>query len=291
MIEFLNKNGIFYERNASLKKLSSFRIGGEADTVIYPSSADQVSMLVRFFSSSNIQYLVLGNGSNILFPDGEFSIPIIKTDKMDSVTVSGNKMTVGAGCLNSKVAMTAYENSLSGFEFAHGIPGSIGGAVRMNAGAYGEEMSGVTKSVVYVDESGKINTVCEMGFGYRKSIFTDKDIVCEASLELQSGEPEMIMEKMKDLRNRRKSSQPLEYPSAGSVFKRPEGYFVGKMIQDSGLKGFSVGGAQISEKHAGFIINTGDATSKDVRDLIAYIQKVIFENYGVKLETEIKILV
>lgn len=288
--DFLTANGIEFEVDVPMSKNTTFRIGGNADIMIFPRSVEQVRDCVCELNRENIRYITVGNGSNLLVDDNGIRGAVIKTSRLDSVYVKGNEIVAGAGALNSKVANAALEASLTGMEFAHGIPGSIGGAVFMNAGAYGGTFADIVSETTYVDKNGDIKTVKgkEHDFGYRHSCFADSDIICETRLMLRDGDREKIKSEMQILIEKRKMSQPLEFPSAGSFFKRPEGYFAGKLIQDSGLKGASVGGAQVSEKHAGFIINKGGATCKDVDVLRELVQKTVFEKFGVMLEPEVK---
>lgn len=287
---FAGENGIRFKTDVMLKNITTFRIGGNAKVILYPADAMQAALCVRFLGKDG--YTVLGNGSNVLAPDEGLEKVIIKTDMMKELTLDGECITAGAGVMLSSAAALAARNSLTGMERLFGIPGSIGGAVIMNAGAYGGEMSQIVEETLFVDGDGNIRTVtgAEHRFGYRKSCFELGDIVCGTKMRLQKGNSEEIRSLTDELMKRRRTSQPLEYPSAGSVFKRPEGYFAGKLIQDCDLKGVSVGGAQVSLKHAGFIVNTGDATAKDVKDLIKHIQQTVFDKFGVRLETEIRML-
>ena len=244
--------------------------------------------------AKRIPYTIIGNGSNLLVGDGGYRGAVIQIYKnMSAVTVEGTEITVQAGALLSSVAAAAKNAALTGFEFAGGIPGTMGGAVVMNAGAYGGEMKDVLTEVTVMDEEGEIVTLPadKLELGYRTSIIkTAGYIVLEAKLQLKEGNPEVIRETMKDLTIRRTTKQPLEYPSAGSTFKRPEGYFAGKLIMDSGLAGYQVGGAQVSEKHCGFVINAGGATARDVRTLMDNVRDIVYKKYGVTLEPEVKFL-
>ena len=289
---FLQENKIEYRENLLMSKKTTFRIGGPAAVTIYPKDMTEVCSIVRFLHQSGEKYLVLGNCSNVLPADCGISLPILFTDKLKAVSVDKNMLTCQAGILLSQAANTALENGLSGLAFAHGIPGTVGGAVRMNAGAYGGSISNVVHHTVYVDQYGEIKEINsrEHGFGYRKSIFTDRDIIIETTFLLQKGNKEEIKAQMTEYAAKRKASQPLEFPSAGSVFKRPEGHYTGALVEQCGLKGYQIGGAQISEKHAGFIINKGGATAEDVKKLISHIQNTVFEHFGVMLETEIKFI-
>ena len=270
-----------------------FRVGGPADILVTPVNEEQVVNTLKLCREYNVPYFILGNGSNILVKDGGISGVVIKFNKLNKITTEGNCVTAQSGALLKDVSKAALENNLRGFEFACGIPGSIGGAVFMNAGAYDGEMAHVIKSARVIDENCNIKNLTkeELELGYRSSIVMKKGyVVIEATVELESGEYASIKDKIDDLTHRRESKQPLEYPSAGSTFKRPEGYFAGKLIQDSGLKGFSIGGAAVSEKHSGFVINKGGATAKDVLDVIAHVQKTVKENFDVELHTEVRII-
>lgn len=283
-------SGITYFKDELLSKHTTFRIGGPADYFVCPADTCELKKVVR----SCDDVLIIGNGSNLLFPDEGFRGVVVKYCDT-SIQVSGNRISCGSGALMSKIASVAFDNSLRGFEFASGIPGSIGGGVRMNAGAYGGSLDGVVVETEYLDKkSGEIKTVTgkEHEFDYRHSVFCDHPdrIITKVVIELPYGEKSEIKAVMDDFTNRRTTKQPLKYPSAGSVFKRPEGHFAGALIEQSGLKGYSVGGAMVSELHAGFIINTGNATSSDVKKLIKHIQDTVLEKFGVELECEICIL-
>lgn len=275
-----------------LSSITSFKIGGNASFVIYPTTIDELASLSAFCSSVSIPSIVIGNGSNLLFSDSGYEGAVIVTTQIKDIKISGASVTVGCGASLTHLASVVSEHSLTGLEFAYGIPGTVGGAVYMNAGAYGGEIKDVCVSVtVYDSESGEIYDVKseECGFGYRVSVFQNGDkIILGARLILADGDKADITEKMSSLMQQRIDKQPLNYPSAGSVFKRYPGYFAGKLIEEAGLKGYTIGGAQVSEKHAGFIINIGNATASDVLSLIDYIRNVIKENVGIVLETEIK---
>ena len=277
-----------------MKKHTTFKAGGKAAFLVTPDSEEKVKELIRFFKENEIANYIIGNGSNLLVRDEGFDGVILEIgSKLSEVVVNENKITAQAGALLSKTANQAYKSGLSGMEFASGIPGSVGGGVAMDAGAYGGELKDIVETVTMCDENGDeiTLTVDEMDFSYRHSIVQDKNyIVLSATFALTPGEPEKILETMNDLNQRRRDKQPLEYPSAGSTFKRPEGYFAGKLIQDAGLKGYSVGGACVSEKHSGFVINKGGATATDIITLIGDVQKIVKEKFGVELEPEVKIL-
>ena len=278
----------------AMSRHTTFKIGGPADYFLMPDKDTDVGRIVKICKESAIPYFILGNGSNLLVGDGGYRGAVIQIYKnMSAVTVEGTEITVQAGALLSSVAAAAKNAALTGFEFAVGIPGTMGGAVVMNAGAYGGEMKDVLTEVTVMDEEGEIVTLPadKLELGYRTSIIkTAGYIVLEAKLQLKEGNPEVIRETMKDLTIRRTTKQPLEYPSAGSTFKRPEGYFAGKLIMDSGLAGYQVGGAQVSEKHCGFVINAGGATARDVRTLMDNVRDIVYKKYGVTLEPEVKFL-
>lgn len=290
MIDFLTENGYRFLRNEPMRNYTTFKIGGNADLMIFPESLRELSALLAYMRQENIEFFVLGNGSNLLVSDEGLRIPVIKTEKFDFIEIDGTELTVGSGVTNAKAAVFAMKNGLSGFEFAHGIPGTVGGAVVMNAGAYGEDMSMVVDKTVYVDKNGRIKEAYgeNHDFSYRHSCFSSDDVIFCTVLRLERSDPDIIKAKMDELIKKRRAAQPLEMPSAGSVFKRPEGYFTGKLIDECGLRGYSIGGAQISEKHSGFIVNTGTATSKDVLELISYIQKTVYDKFGVTLTPEIR---
>lgn len=290
VIRELTDAGIDLSENVALCNYTTFKIGGETPLMVRPASTDEVAFTVKLFNRYGIPYFTLGNGSNLLVSDDGIEKAVIYTGNLTGISVCGNMITAGSGCILARVASEAAKNSLCGMEAIHGIPGSVGGAVFMNAGAYGYDMSQVVEYTEYVDKNGNVCRAYgeENRFGYRSSRFSEGDIVTSACFSLEKGDSEEIYTKMADYAKRRRDSQPLEYPSAGSVFKRPEGYFAGKLIQDSGLKGRTVGGAQVSEKHAGFIINIGGATCSDVLNLVEIIQTTVKENYGVQLEMEIR---
>lgn len=279
--------------NEPMKRHTSFRAGGNAEWFCIPETAEELRAVLSVCEKNNMPWYIVGNGSNLLVSDQGFSGVIISTEKFDRLDVDGNRIMAGAGRLLSQTANAAWKAGLSGFEFAAGIPGSIGGAVVMNAGAYGSEMKNVLKSVTVLAPNGEIKKLKteELSLGYREScILKCGYVVLEAELALSHGEPEQIRAVMDDLAARRKEKQPLEYPSAGSTFKRPEGYFAGKLIEDAGLKGFLVGGACVSEKHAGFVINKDHASAADIYSLCKKVEKKVMECFGVALEMEVKLL-
>lgn len=277
-----------------MSRHTTFRIGGPADFYLCPHSTKEVQEIVEICKEENLPYFVLGNGSNLLVSDKGYRGVVIQLWKnFSDITVKDCCIQAKAGALLSKVAAEALEAGLTGMEFASGIPGTIGGAAFMNAGAYGSEMKDIIKSVKVLDTQGEVRVLPkeELKMGYRTSIVKEKGYtVLSVELELSKGNREEIRNTMEDLKERRTSKQPLEMPSAGSTFKRPEGYFAGKLIMDSGLRGFSVGGAQVSEKHCGFVVNKGGATAMDVLNLIREVQRRVKEQFGVELETEVRFL-
>ena len=278
--------------NEPMNRHTTFRIGGPADYFLLPSSSEEVKGILEICKEESLQYFILGNGSNLLVSDEGYRGVIIQLYRnYGGLTVEGTEIRAGAGVLLSQIAAAARNESLTGFEFAGGIPGTLGGAVVMNAGAYGGELKDVLKEAVVMDREGNIFTVPveKLAMGYRTSLVkTAGYLVLEVVISLKKGSQEEIRDTMKDLADRRISKQPLEYPSAGSTFKRPEGYFAGKLIMDAGLRGFTVGGAQISEKHCGFVINRGNATAEDVVNLMEETKKIVMEKFGVVLEPEVK---
>lgn len=281
-------------QNVPLKEYTTFKIGGAAELFVCPKNLMELINVIQILKDNNIPYMILGAGSNLLISDKGVGGATIKLGEgFDYAHAKDDYILAGAGVSLAKLAAEAKNKELTGLEFASGIPGTLGGAIFMNAGAYGGEMKDVVDEVSYIDATGEVKTVTkeECGFGYRKSIFSSGDkIILSAKITLDKGKKEKIIETMRELNSRRKEKQPLEYPSAGSTFKRPEGHFAGALIEAAGLKGTTIGGAQVSEKHAGFIINTGNATAKDVCDLISHVQKVVFENSGIQLEPEVKII-
>lgn len=277
-----------------MSRHTTFRVGGPADLFVEPETAEELSSVLRICREENVPFYILGNGSNLLVGDrGYRGVMVALGKSFGVVTVEGTTLRAGAAALLSLAARQALANSLTGLEFAAGIPGTVGGAVVMNAGAYGSEMSAVLTGVTVLTESGEIKRIpaSELELGYRTScILRSNYVVLEAEMELCSGISEEIRARMEELAEQRRSKQPLEYPSAGSTFKRPEGYFAGKLIQDAGLRGFSVGGAQVSEKHCGFVINRGDASAADILALCREVQARVKSQFGVALEMEVKLL-
>lgn len=277
-----------------MKLHTSFKLGGPADILVTPHSKEQLVQILDYCNKNSVDFLVIGNGTNLLVRDKGIRGVVIKLfNTFNNITVEADTICVEAGALLSRLANAAYDNSLTGLEFAHGIPGTVGGAVTMNAGAYGGEMKDVVFMTEFIDENGKLITLRneEHEFSYRDSyIQRHHGIVIRSWMKLKKGNKEEIKAKMDDLMQRRKDKQPLEMPSAGSVFKRPEGHFAGKLIEDCGLRGYSLGGAQVSPKHCGFIVNTGTATTKDVLDLIKEIQARVKEKFDIDMHTEIRII-
>ena len=277
-----------------MKKHTTFKIGGPADAFCIVKSIDELVGLVKLCRNLKIEYMTVGNGSNMLVGDGGIRGVVIKQcGDFLNVSIEGTKVVAGSGVLLSKLCNGLLKASLTGLEFAAGIPGCVGGGVYMNAGAYEGMLSQCIKSVSFIDEDGEPckKNADELDFSYRHSYFSDKNcIITECEFELKKGNAEEISAKMTDYNKRRSEKQPLDMPSAGSTFKRPEGYFAGKLIQDSNLMGYSVGGASVSEKHAGFVINKDNATAADVLNLIEYIKKVVYEKFGVELHEEVRLI-
>lgn len=290
--KFLPAENIYI--NEPMSKHTTFRIGGEADCFLRIESVEQLKKVQRYLQQLEIPYFVLGNGSNLLVGDEGYRGVILEiADKMNEVRVMGSLVVAQAGAPMSKIARVACENGLTGFEFAAGIPGTIGGGVVMNAGAYGGELKQVVTLVKVVDKEGNLLELDNetMEFGYRTSAIKRLPFtVAEVHIQLVGGKQEEIKARMEELAAKRREKQPLEYPSAGSTFKRPEGYFAGELIMNAGLRGYQVGGAQVSEKHCGFVINKGGATAEDVKQLISYVQTTVKSQYGVDLEPEVIIM-
>ena len=290
-----NKLNCVVRYDEPLKSHTTFKIGGNCIALIEPREISDIIEAVKICRKNNIKFFVIGNGSNLLVPDEGYNGVIIKLkSEFSKIEVEGDYLIVNSGAKLSEVYTVAYENSLTGFEFASGIPGTIGGAIYMNAGAYGGEMKDIVESVEVLDldnfELRELKNE-ELEFSYRKSIIQRRNyIVTTIKLKLQKGNKKKINAVYEDLRERRNSKQPLNFGSAGSTFKRPEGYFASKLIEDAGLKGYHINDAWVSEKHSGFIVNKGNASFKEVMELIEYVQKVVFEKFGVKLETEVRIL-
>lgn len=276
-----------------MKKHTSFKVGGTADILVTPKNTDELKKVIATCKEKSVPYFIVGFGSNLLVRDGGIRGVVIKLSNFSDIDVNDNIIKVQCGASLAKTAREALKYSLSGLEFACGIPGTVGGAVAMNAGAYGGEMKDVLVNVTILDNDGNIKVLShdELELGYRTSaVLKNQYIAIECEMNLKNGKYDEIKKNIDDLMARRAEKQPLEYPSAGSTFKRPVGYFAGKLIQDSDLKGKTIGGACVSEKHSGFIINKNNATAKDILDLISYVQKTVKEKFDVVLETEVRII-
>lgn len=292
LIKLLDKNSIDYILDEPMKNHTTFKVGGNAQIFIMVKSKEELSAVITCVKDNSIPDFILGKGSNLLVSDeGIKGAVIMLTGEFEEITLLDNdKIYAGAGASLMKVCRTAYDNSLSGLEFAFGIPGSVGGAVFMNAGAYGGEMKDCIISVDYITTNGDFGTyrLDDLNLGYRTSVFkSNTNIVLGCTLQLKAEDKTEIKGRMDDYITRRKTKQPIEYPSAGSTFKRPKGAFAGTLIESCGLKGYSVGDAQVSTKHAGFVINKGNATAKDINDLILYVQNKVKEETGYFLEPEV----
>ncbi len=290
-IRELEKTGAEFKKNEMMSAHTSFKIGGAADFYIYPSCSDELVKVIKLCKEFNVPFFIIGKGSNLLVSDFGIEGAVIDTSKLNKTELkSENVIYCECGVSLIRLCNFALENSLSGLEFAFGIPGSVGGAAVMNAGAYGGEISDVIKSCMCIDRDGNALTLLkkDMALGYRTSVFKEKGlIVLSAEFELSKGDKSETKEKMNGFMERRKQKQPLEYPSAGSTFKRPEGYFAGALIEKNGFKGKMCGGAQVSEKHAGFIINKDSASATDVKNLISDIKETVLKNDNVLLEPEV----
>ena len=277
-----------------MKLHTTFKIGGPADVFVEAQNTDEIIALIEYCKQNSIPYMIIGNGSNMLVGDRGIRGVVIQIGKaMNNITIDKETVTAQAGVLMSTLANAILKAELSGFETLSGIPGTLGGGIYMNAGAYGGELKDVIDTVTYIDESGEIITKPneELDLSYRHSMFeTGEYVILSAVLKLKKGSYEEIKAAMQDYNKRRSDKQPISMPSAGSTFKRPEGYFAGKLIQDSGLMGYSIGGAQVSEKHAGFVVNKGGATAADVLALIKHIQDTVEEKFGVCLEPEVRLI-
>ena len=292
LVQITDEKRVYKEE--PMKKHTTFRVGGNADYFVMPQNASEIKAIIELCKEEDIPYYILGNGSNLLVSDAGYRGVIIQIYKeMNQIEVVGECLKVQAGALLSRVGTVALENELAGFEFAAGIPGTVGGAVVMNAGAYGGEMKDIIVNATVLTQEGEILTLNkeELELGYRTSVIAKNGyIVLGAEYQLQKGEKEAIRARMDELKTQRVTKQPLEYPSAGSTFKRPEGHFAGKLIQDAGLRGFQVGGAQVSEKHCGFVINKDQATAADIKELMRQVAEKVMQEFGVELEAEVKTL-
>ena len=287
-LEKLNLEKI--EKDISLSTLTTYKTGGIAKLVVYPNNINNLKQMLKLIHKYNIKYFILGKGSNTLFSDKEFNGVIIKLDKLNNFKIKQTEIYVESGMILSKLVQASVKNELTGLEFAIGIPGTIGGAIYMNAGAYGNNMSNIVKSVIVLNEKFQIKEIPleKLKFDYRYSIFQDnKNLICvAANIKLEHGNHDEIASKIKENLLKRKNSQPLEYPSAGSVFRNPEGNYAGKIIEELGLKGKNIGGAEISTKHANFIINKNNASSSDILNLIKLVQKEVKDKYKIDLKLE-----
>lgn len=285
--------GLKWLRDEPLSRHTSFRIGGPAKRMAFPKTAEELIVLDGFLRDALVRSILLGNGTNVLFPDEGLDAVVIATGEMDAIERDGDTLTADAGVSLARLATFAWQEGLTGLEFAHGIPGSLGGGVVMNAGAYDGTLSDVLVEATALFPDGvRTIGVEDLRLSYRHSLFTEQSdaVVLRAKVRLQAGDKDAIKARMDELMARRRASQPLEYPSAGSTFKRPAGHFAGRLIEDAGLKGARVGGAEVSPKHAGFVINTGGATCADVLGLIEKIQKTVYDAAGVMLEPEVRII-
>ena len=280
--------------NEPMKNHTSFRTGGPADVYVKADRAESIIKAIEMLKKENVEYTIIGNGSNLLVSDRGICGAVIEIGSMmNNISVEGEKIYAEAGALLSSLAAAAAENCVTGLEFASGIPGSVGGAVVMNAGAYDGEIKDAIDYADVIDNEGNILRLIkdELGLSYRHSVIDEKKmIVIGAGFRLKEGDGRAIKEKMADFAARRREKQPLNYPSAGSTFKRPEGHFAGKLIEDAGLKGKTIGGAQVSQKHAGFIINTGDATTEDILELMDCCVETVYNKFGVRLEPEVRFI-
>jgi len=279
--------------DAKMSEHIYFKVGGEVDILLTPNNVEQLKETITICKQNKIPFYVIGNGSNLLVRDGGIRGVVIKICKLNKIERIGNKITAECGALLKDVSTEAIAGALAGFQFACGIPGSVGGAVFMNAGAYDGEVSFVIEKAEVLDDKQEIKVLSkeELNLGYRQSLVMQKGyVVLSATFDLTPGDREKIQDRVNSLTTRREDRQPLEYPSAGSTFKRPEGHFAGKLIEDAGLKGFTIGGACVSEKHAGFVINNGNGTAKDVLDVINHVRAEVKRQFGVDLHPEVRIL-
>ena len=292
LLKYTGKENILI--NEPLKNHTTFKIGGEAMYIVTPSSIDEITGILKFLKTNNILFFILGNGSNILVKDEGFPGVVVKLGApFSAISADGEKIIANAGVTLKKISNLALEHSLSGFEELSGIPGTLGGAIYMNAGAYQREIKDVLESVTYLDNDFNLKTenIENITMKYRETLFSEKNfIILGATLKLNNGNKEEIAQRIREVTKMRTDKQPLSYPSAGSTFKRPVGHFAGKLIEDAGLKGYTVGGAMISDKHAGFVINFNNATCQDVLNLTEDVKKIIKEKFGVELELEVKVI-
>lgn len=289
-VSFCDEEKIEYKEQEPMRYHTSFKIGGPAKIMVLPKNEQELLKVLKEVFLSKLPYFILGKGSNLLVSDKGIERIVINLSSLSEIIVSGDEIKVGAGAALNAVCTKAMMEELTGLEFAFGIPGGVGGALYMNAGAYGGEMSQVVKEAEYITVDGKRGTISleDMKLGYRTSIFKNSNmIITSVTFALSKGKKEEIKNKMEDYMGRRKSKQPLEYPSAGSTFKRPEGYFAGALIEKNNLKGKRIGGAMVSEKHAGFVINYDNASASDVKELMKYVSDTVLEADGVLLEPEV----
>ena len=291
--KFLSENEIAAHFDESLKKHTTFKVGGNAMCIATPDTAEKAARLIKFLRENSIKYYFLGNGSNVIFRDEGFDGVIIKSSLLKNMEINGTTAVVGAGVLMTVFSKALQEKGLSGMECMYGIPGNVGGGLFMNAGAYGGEISRCLSQIEYVDEYGNIKTISkeDCGYSYRHSVFmSNKWFITSAVFTLKEGDKTEMLSFMEDIMHKRRDKQPLDKPSAGSSFKRPRGYFAAALIDECGLKGLTVGGAQVSEKHAGFIVSTGDATCRDIVRLADKVRQIVYEKKGVVLEKEMIIV-
>ena len=286
----MNIDKINIKEKESMSKHTTYKVGGEVKYFVTPASIEELIELLKKLKEENTKYIIIGNGSNTIFSNNYYDGVVINLSNINKVEFNDKKVYVEAGYQLIKLAIDAANRSLSGLEFAAGIPGNVGGSIYMNAGAYKSDMSSVIDEVTFLDENLNIKTLKneELEFGYRESIFQKHNyVIISCVMSLTSGDKDEIIELINDRKERRMSTQPLEYPSAGSVFRNPsDTVFAGKLIEDLGLKGYSIGGAKVSEKHANFIINTGNATGEDIKSLIDYIKELVMEKYNIELQVE-----
>ena len=293
IIDFCKNSGIRFIENEPLSNHISFKVGGRCKIMIFPDTEAKIIEAVKYLKENGIKYFIIGNGTNLIAYDEGYEGVILNTSEYVNLSTDGETIECSAGVSLIKICRLALENSLTGLEFAYGIPGTAGGAAYMNAGAYGGEMKDVLAECRFADTNGNTGVYKgdELQLGYRKSVFTGSDkIILSLTLKLKKGDTSEIRAKMDDLLSRRKAKQPLEYPSAGSTFKRPEGYYAGALIEKCGLKGYTVGGASVSEKHAGFVINKGGACANDIFNVIEHCRKTVFDIKGVTLEPEVRVI-
>ncbi len=291
LLDYCGRNGVEYEQNAPLAPLSSMKVGGVCDVLVKPQTTQQIKGLVELCKNNGLKLFVLGKGTNVMF--GDYHGVILNMAEFNAVSVDGGTITAQAGASLTAVCRAALEHSLSGVECLFGIPGSVGGALYMNAGAYGAEMKDVVQSAEVLNSSGEIVEISanEMDLSYRHSAFQGRgDCILSVTMKLADGNAEEIKAKMDEVMQKRKDKQPLEYPSCGSTFKRPKEGFAAAMIEECGLKGYSIGGAQVSAKHSGFVINKGGATLADIRALVEHVKKTVLAHNGVELECEMMII-